>query len=80
LKVIDGSRSPEYPDDVMVVLIYGENQPQVCWVRREELGKGPIKGVLFNEANADFKVHFGDMVEFEVMKNDNRLMYVAVIK
>lgn len=80
LTVIDESRSPEYPDDVMVVLFYGDNQPEGCWVRCEGLGEGCIKGRLLNEPNSDFKVHCGDIIEFGVLRSDEGLMCVAVIE
>lgn len=80
LTVIDGSRSPEYPDDVMVILLHGDNRPEGCWVRCEGLGDGCIKGELLNEPNADFKVHCGDTIEFGVLKNENGLTCVAVIE
>lgn len=36
---LDESRSPEYPDDVLVYLLKDGNKPEVCWVRIEGLAE-----------------------------------------
>lgn len=80
VEIIDGSRSPEYPDDVLVVLFKDGNQPEGCWVRCEGLGENCLIGVLLNEPNADFSIHAGDTLEFGVVENDDSLMCVSIFE
>lgn len=40
VEAIDTSRSPEFPDDVLVILIHGNNAPEGCWVRCEKSQMG----------------------------------------
>ena len=80
IAVIDESRSQEYPDDVWVILVRGNNQPEGCWVRCEGIGENGIYGILLNEPNADFSVHSGDGIEFGVVEDEESIMCVAVFE
>lgn len=64
LDFLDSSRSPEYPDDVLVYLFKGGNKPEACWVRIESLAKPKIIGRLLNEPDQDFGCHVGDNIVF----------------
>lgn len=78
ITMIDECRSQEYPDDVLVILTRGNNQPEGCWVRCEGIKENYIYGILLNEPNADFTVHMGQLVKFGIAKNNDRIICVAV--
>lgn len=79
LALIDECRNREYPDDVLVVFVRGDNRPEGCWVRCEALMEGKIVGILLNEPDADFTVHAGDKIEFGIMEKEAGIMCVAVL-
>lgn len=80
IEILDACRSPEYPDDVMVVLFKEENQPEGCWVRCEGFGNNGLIGELLNEPNADFTVHMGDIIDFGVIEQDDGFMCVSLFE
>lgn len=65
---LDDSRSPEYPDDVLVYLLREGNQPEGCWVRIEGLAEHQIIGILLNEPDQDFGYHEGEKIAFFVQR------------
>ena len=69
---LDGSRSPEYPDDVLVYLLKNGNKPEGCWVRIEALAEHEIIGTLLNEPNQDFGYHAGNRIAFYVHQTENK--------
>ena len=69
---LDSSRSPEYPDDVLVYLLKNGNKPEGCWVRIEELAEHEIIGTLLNEPNQDFGYHIGNQIAFYVHQTENK--------
>ena len=69
---LDGSRSPEYPDDVLVYLLKNGNKPEGCWVRIEALAEHEIIGTLLNEPNQDFGYHAGNQIAFYVHQTENK--------
>ncbi len=80
MSFLDGFRSPEYPDDVMVYLLKDGNQPEGCWVRIEALEKHQIIGTLLNEPNQDFQYHEGEKIAFFVHqtgKDENDIVLVS---
>ena len=77
LKALDESRSPEYPDDVIVHICHGNNNPEGCWVRIEGVSETQIVGRLLNEPNQDFNVHEGDMIGFELVRHKDAIICVA---
>ncbi len=80
LVILDENRNPKFPDDVMVILLRKDIKPEGCWVRCESLGDDRVKGVLLNEPYGDFNVHCGDLIEFQVIKNDDKTFCAALIK
>ena len=79
VEAIDTSRSPEFPDDVLVILIHESDAPEGCWVRCEKIVDGMIVGVLLNEPDSDFVVHRGDPISFGIAQQGDRLLCVAVL-
>ena len=69
---LDGSRSPEYPDDVLVYLLKNGNKPEGCWVRIDALAEHEIIGTLLNEPNQDFGYHAGNRIAFYVHQTENK--------
>lgn len=69
---LDSSRSPEYPDDVLVYLLKNGNKPEGCWVRIDALAEHEIIGTLLNEPDQDFGYHAGEKVAFYVHQTENK--------
>lgn len=69
---LDSSRSPEYPDDVLVYLLKNGNNPEGCWVRIEALAEHAIIGTLLNEPSQDFGYHAGSQIAFYVHQTENK--------
>lgn len=78
INLIDVCRSPEFPDDVLVVLFKKGNQPEGCWVRCESIGENCLKGVLLNEPNANFNIHAGEIIDFGLVNNENGIMCISI--
>ena len=70
MRFLDNSRSPEYPDDLLVYLMKDGNNPEGCWVRIEGLGEHNMIGTLLNEPDQDFGCHEGDKIPFYVQHKD----------
>ena len=79
-KIFDEFRSPEYPDDV-IVLFYDENDGKFegCWVRLEAIdNKGWTYGVLLDTPWKDYGVKSDDYIRFKVTYIDEstvKLLY-----
>lgn len=71
MRFLDPSRSPEYPDDVLVYLFKDGNELEGCWVRIEALGEHNMIGTLLNEPDQDFGCHVDDKIEFYVHQKDD---------
>ena len=69
---LDGSRSTEYPDDILVYLLKNGNKPEGCWVRIDALAEYEIIGTLLNEPNQDFGYHVGNQIAFYVHQTENK--------
>lgn len=68
---LDKSRSPEYPDDVLVYLLKDGKKPEGCWVRIEGLAEDHFIGTLLNEPDQDFYRHEGEEIAFYVHQKDD---------
>ena len=71
MRFLDGCRHPDYPDDIAVFLLRGDNQPERVWVRGNHLTEHEIRGELLNEPNADFGVHYGDSIQIAPYKQED---------
>lgn len=71
MRFLDPSRSPEYPDDLLVYLLKDGNELEGCWVRIEGLGEHNMIGTLLNEPKQDFNCRAGDKIEFYVHQKDD---------
>ena len=58
------------PDDIAVVLLHDDLQPEQVWVRGDYLAEQEIRGELLNEPNQDFGVHMGDSIRIIPYKGD----------
>lgn len=68
---LDGSRNPDFPDDVLVYLLKDGNEPEGCWVRIEGISEHQIIGTLLNEPYQNFDYHEGDIITFYVQETEN---------
>lgn len=66
MRILDNSRHPHYPDDVMVYLIKDGLKPEGCWTRIIGLGDSWVMGVLLNEPKQNFDYHMGEKIAFFV--------------
>ena len=71
LAFLDSCRHPDYPDDLAVLLLHEDHQPEQVWVRGDHLTENEIRGTLLNEPNADFGVHHGDSIQIIPYKQDD---------
>lgn len=70
--ILDSSRSPEYPDDVLVYLLKNGNKPEGCWVRIDALAEHEIIGTLLNEPGQNFGYHAGNQISFYVHQTESK--------
>jgi hypothetical protein len=68
---LDSCRHPEFPDDIAVILLKGDNKPERVWVRGNQLTDQAIMGELLNEPNNDFGVHLGDSIRIVPYKQED---------
>lgn len=68
---LDEYRSPEYPDDVLVLLVKQGFNPEKCWVRIEALGEACLIGILLDEPNQDYGYHKGEKIGFFLYEASN---------
>lgn len=69
---IDALRSPEYPDDVFVVLASGDLPSEGVWFRLEGITEdGMLAGVLLNEPDSDYPVHEGDIMAVALTRSED---------
>ena len=79
IQIIDPRRNEDYPDDIMVFLWAENLQAEGCWVRCTGIDDGKIIGKLLNEPVQDFGVHYGDIIHFGVMKQENGPVCLALL-
>lgn len=75
---LDSCRHEEYPDDVLVYLVHGDDHIEGCYVRLEGIGEMNLTGTLINEPDYDFGVYKGDNIDFYLVKNERGIMCMAV--
>lgn len=81
IQLLDEFRSPEYPDDVAVIIVHGDAQPEQCWVRCKGLTEHCIIGTLLNEPYGDLGFHCNDEIVFGFIKTkDGKIHCVGPIK
>lgn len=66
--LIDDSRHPDYPDDILVIFLKDDYKPEGCWVRSMEVEEGRCIGKLLNEPDQDYGVHENDLIPFDIVK------------
>jgi hypothetical protein len=78
---LDGCRSREFPDDVIVYLAKNGVKPESAWVRcmgyDDENKK--IVGKLLTEPNSVFNRHIDDEISFVIAKNGEDLVCICVL-
>lgn len=72
LGFLDELRSPQFPDDVKVVLMKEGLKPEEVWVHMTEPGDHEIIGVLLNQPYQDYGVNKGDTIGFNVKETDDK--------
>ena len=75
---LDPCRHEEYPDDVLVYLVHGDDHIEGCYVRVEGIGEMNLTGTLLNEPEYDFGLHVGDSFDFYLVKNERGIMCMAM--
>lgn len=76
---LDSCRHEEYPDDVLVYLIHGDDHIEGCFARLENVGEMNLTGTLLNDPVYDFGVHKGDTFSFYLVKNERGIMCMAIL-
>ena len=71
---IDDFRHEQFPDDVLLIFFQDGLKPEGIWCRIESEIDGMPAAKLLNEPYADFGVHMGDLITFEWMKQDNKII------
>jgi len=67
---LDASRAEFYPDDVDVMLIRQECEPELCLVRISGCGEHFLTGNLIEEPDQEFGYHKGDQIAFVINKDE----------
>ena len=73
---LDPLRSPDYPDDIQVILYQEGLHPEQVWVTCYACTDKELFGVLLNEPDQDFGVHTGSIIGFAPVKTDGGLLCV----
>lgn len=73
---LDPLRSPDYPDDIQVILYNKGMQPEQVWVKCYAYTDKELFGLLLNEPNQDFGVHSGSIIGFVPVKTEDGLLCV----
>ena len=68
---LDNCRDEFFVDDIKVMLIKGDLQPEVCWARIEGTTENSLKAVLLNEPFKDFGCQIGDKLWVNTYKTDD---------
>ena len=71
---LDQFRHPSFPDDIAVLLLRGDNNPEKVWVTANHISDQKIMGELLNEPNQDFGVHKGDTIRIIPYQDPNGKM------
>lgn len=79
LENLDSCRHEEYPDDVLVYLVHGDDHIEGCYARLENVGEMNLTGTLLNEPVYDYGVHEGDSLDFYLVKNERGIMCMAIL-
>lgn len=74
---LDPLRSPEYPDDVQVILTKDDLNPEMVWVRCEDYDDEVLKGILLNDPYSDFCIRSGEIINFRPYETDDGLCCIA---
>jgi hypothetical protein len=74
--VLDPFRDGCYVDDVRVYMVKEHMEPEVCWLRIEDLDRDShcIIGKVLRDPVGDFGCEAGDLVSFRVQKLDERTL------
>ncbi len=73
---LDEVRSIEYPDDIQVILYQEGMKPEQVWVKCWAFTEKELFGMLLNEPNQDFGVHYGSIIGFAPMKQEDGILCV----
>lgn len=74
---LDVMRNAEYPDDVLVYLMRGQQEPCGVWVRCEGVRGSRIIGTILSEPEGDFGVHAGQIVAFGFLRDGREMVCAA---
>lgn len=73
---LDPLRHPDYPDDIKVVLYQQGMGLEQVWVKCYAYTDKELFGLLLNEPNQDFGIHYGSIIEFAPVKTEDGLLCV----
>ena len=76
---LDASRSPQFPDDIVVIFYKDGLNPEGIWVRMERNVGDKLAGKLLNQPYGDFGYNVGDYVLMQPMVIENELKAVAIL-
>lgn len=70
-KKLDGSRHPQFPDDIHVYLVVPEVKLEKIWVRTEKIVDGHVAGTLLNQPHTNQSgLNMGDLVKIISIEGD----------
>ncbi len=69
-------RSPDFPDDIQVLLYKEGMHTEQVWVRCYAFTDNELFGLLLNEPHQNFGVHNGSIIGFAPVKTDDGLLCV----
>jgi hypothetical protein len=75
----DKCRHPQYPDDMLVLLMKTGFENEGVWVRIEEVTPGTARGVLLNEPKANFGCKCGDTITAQVVPSGDERYLVCLM-
>lgn len=77
LAFLDEFRSPQYPDDVRVVLLKEGLKPEEVWIHMTHPGDQVLCGKLLNQPYQDYGINRGDPIDFYVRDiEENKIVLV----
>lgn len=76
---LDPSRSPQFPDDIVVIFYKEGLKPEGIWVRMEKNIGDKLAGRLLNQPWGDFGYNAGDYVLIQPMVLGDELKAVAIL-
>lgn len=80
IESLDPSRSPQFPDDLVVLFMKDGMRPEGIWCRLDGFDGRHITAQMLNEPYGDFGYHEGDIVPLEIVPMETDQRAVAILE